>query len=198
MFATRSFVARSLVTRSFAIRSLVAPSATGRDLTTSLAFATVVATGLALAACGGDKPVHRVANATTPDTFKPVDTSPPLVRLASAESREPKAESLAGEVVLPAYKTAESAFKAGAFKDAKELYKVKSEYPDADAQTFYMLGLSSWKAGDFNGAKDAFDKSIQLDSTFAKSYFNEARVLLDQKRPSEALELIDKGRVIDS
>jgi tetratricopeptide (TPR) repeat protein len=61
-----------------------------------------------------------------------------------------------------------------------------------------MLGLSSWKAGDFTGAKEAFDKSIEMNPKFAKSYFNEARVLLDMKRAPEALELIQEGRTIDS
>jgi tetratricopeptide (TPR) repeat protein len=163
---------------------------TPRSFAGRLATTAIVALPFALIACGGgDKSVVKVANATTPDSFKPVPTSPPL---------EKPPVTMEGEVVLPSFKTAEAAFKAGAYRDAKELYKIRSEYPNADAQVFYMLGLSSWKAGDFDGAKDAFDRSIQLDSTFAKSYFNEARVLLDLKRAPEALELIEKGRVIDS
>lgn len=67
-----------------------------------------------------------------------------------------------------------------------------------DAQGFYTLGLTSWKAGNFHGAKEAFDRSIALDPKFAKAYFNQGRVLLDLKRAPEALEVITKGRELDS
>jgi tetratricopeptide (TPR) repeat protein len=67
-----------------------------------------------------------------------------------------------------------------------------------DAQGFYSLGLTQWKAGNFHGAMEAFDRSIELDGKFAKAYFNLGRVLLDLKRAPEALEVITKGREIDS
>jgi tetratricopeptide (TPR) repeat protein len=69
--------------------------------------------------------------------------------------------------------------------------------PD-DAYGQYMLGLSSWKSGDFAGAMKAFDRSLELDPGFAKGYFNKARVLLELDRSPEALEVIEKGRAIDS
>lgn len=67
-----------------------------------------------------------------------------------------------------------------------------------DAHGWYMLGISSRKSGDFKGAKEAFDKSIELNPKFSKAYFNQARVLLDMKRAPEALELIEQGRALDS
>jgi tetratricopeptide (TPR) repeat protein len=67
-----------------------------------------------------------------------------------------------------------------------------------DAHGWYTLGLSSRKEGSFEAAKEAFDKSIELDPTFAKAWFNGARTLLDLNRAPEALELIEKGRAIDS
>ena len=102
------------------------------------------------------------------------------------------------ETRTPAFENADAAYKAGDFKAAAELFRTKVDSTPEDAYTQYMLGLSSWKAGDFESAKKALDKSIELDSAFAKAYFNEGRVLLDMKRPSEALEMIEKGRAIDS
>jgi tetratricopeptide (TPR) repeat protein len=67
-----------------------------------------------------------------------------------------------------------------------------------DAKGFYTLGITQWQAGDFHGAKDAFDRSIELDGKFAKAYFNQGRVLLALKRAPEALEMITKGREVDS
>jgi tetratricopeptide (TPR) repeat protein len=67
-----------------------------------------------------------------------------------------------------------------------------------DAQGFYVLGLTQAKAGDFERAKESFERSIELDGKFAKAYFNQGRALLDLKRAPEALEVITKGREIDS
>ena len=165
---------------------------TARSFAGRLAITAIVALLFAVTACSGKDSGVKEAEAASPvkndfTGFKPVAMSPPLERPIVVD----------GPVVMPTFETAEAAFKAGAYKDAKVLYKTRTEGTGADAHTFYMLGLSSWKAGDFTGAKDAFDKSIELDSTFAKSYFNEGRVLLDLKRAPEALGLIEKGRVLD-
>jgi Flp pilus assembly protein TadD len=142
----------------------------------------LIVLALAALACGGDKPK-------------------PTVTTTEAHGSTP-APAVATPVVVstpaPAFVSAEGAYKAGDFKVAAEMYKTVVDSTPDDAFGQYMLGLSSWKAGDFKGAKEAFDKSIELDSTFAKAYFNEARVLLDLKRAPEALEMIAKGRAIDS
>ncbi len=157
-----------------------------RTITTPMGrMARPVALVLALAAlaCGGDKPK-------------------PTVTTTEAHGSTPVAPPVATPVVVsapaPAFESAEGAYKAGDFKVAAEMYKTVVDSAPSDAFGQYMLGLSSWKAGDFTGAKDAFDKSIELDPKFAKAYFNEARVLLDLKRAPEALEMIAKGREIDS
>ncbi|MFI5231607.1 MAG: tetratricopeptide repeat protein [Gemmatimonadales bacterium] len=148
----------------------------------------IVALPFAVVACGGDR------NTATLSTAEAKSTVPvaPAARLTTVTN--------GGTPISPSetYETGDAAFKAGKYHDAAEMYKVRVTAKPADASGFYMLGLSSWKAGDFSGAKDAFDKSIELNPKFAKSYFNEARVLLDMKRAPEALELIEKGRGVDS
>lgn len=141
----------------------------------------------AVAACGGDRGSANVATAQAKPAV-PVST---VGRLTTATN--------GGTPPAPekTYETGEAAFKAGSYRSAAEMYKARvGAKPDANG--FYMLGLSAWKSGDFAASKDAFDKAIELDPKFAKSYFNEARVLLDMKRAPEALELIEKGRGIDS
>jgi len=140
---------------------------------------------VAALACGGHKSKATVATAEAHG----VTPVAPVTPTATAEVRTP---------APPAFESGDAAYKAGDFKAAAEMYKTTLDSAPDDAFGQYMLGLSSWKAGDFTAAKAAFDKSIALDSTFAKAYFNEARVLLDMKRPSEALEIIEKGRTIDS
>jgi tetratricopeptide (TPR) repeat protein len=146
-----------------------------------------VALPFAIAACGGDKSTV----VSTAEAKPPVPVTP-AARLTTVAN--------GGATISPSvtFENGEAAFKAGKYRDAAEMYKVRVGTKPTDANGFYMLGLSSWKAGDFSGAKDAFDKSIELNPAFAKSYFNEARVLLDMKRAPEALELIVKGHGIDS
>jgi tetratricopeptide (TPR) repeat protein len=142
----------------------------------------------AVVACGGDQHSANVATAQA----KPVVPVSTVARLTTVTNG-------GTPVALPeTYENGDAAYKAGKYHEAAELFKSRVGAKPGDANGFYMLGLSSWKAGDFAGAKDAFDKSIELNPKFAKSYFNEARVLLDTKRAPEALELIGKGRAIDS
>jgi tetratricopeptide (TPR) repeat protein len=150
-------------------------------MTRTITTPVVAILAFAALACGGDKPKQTVTEAHGVTPVAPV-TPPTTVEVAKA----------------PAFENADAAYKAGDFKVAAELYKTKADSSPEDAFGQYMLGLSSWKAGDFKGAKAAFDKSIELDSTFAKAYFNEARVLLDMKRVPEAVVMIEKGIAIDS
>jgi tetratricopeptide (TPR) repeat protein len=161
--------------------------ATTRSAISRVSRTALVALPFAIVACGGDK-------STAVSTAEAKSSVPvtPVARLTTVTN--------GGTSIAPAatYESGEAAFKAGKYHDAAEMYKVRVDAKPADANGFYMLGLSSWKAGDFAGAKDAFDKSIELNPKFAKTYFNEARVLLDMKRAPEALELIQKGRGVDS
>ena len=148
----------------------------------------IVALPFAITACGGDKNTATLATAEA-KLAVPVAQAARLTTVTNG-----------GTPVSPTekYESGEAAFKAGKYHDAADMYKARVIAKPADANGLYMLGLSSWKAGDFAGAKDAFDKSIELNPGFAKSNLNEPRVLLDMKRAPEALELIAKGRGIDS
>jgi tetratricopeptide (TPR) repeat protein len=161
--------------------------ATTRSAFVRVSRTAIVALPLAVIACGGDKSTATLATAEAKSAV-PVT---PAARLSTVTN--------GGTPVSPeTYGSGDAAYKAGKYRDAAEMYKARVGTKPGDANGLYMLGLSSWKAGDFTGAKDAFDKSIELNPGFAKSYFNEARLLLDMKRAPEALELIEKGRGIDS
>lgn len=168
----------------FATPRTTTPSAIGR-----LVRIAIAALPFAVVACGGDQ-----QTATRPAAeIKPVTPVVPASRITT-----PEKSGAIGVAGSETYETGDAAYKAGNYRDAATMYKAHVDAKPNDANGFYMLGLSSWKAGDFDGAKEAFDKSIDLNPAFAKSYFNEARVLLDMKRAPEALDLIQKGRAIDS
>lgn len=168
----------------------IIPNRSTRVLAYALPFA---ALPLFAVACGGDTSKANVPD-TVPNTVSPAST---LVQSSTPELRRVSVD-VTPNVVMPSYNSPMDAYKAAEFKKASEMYKTTLASTPKDAYGHYMLGLSSWKSGDFVGAKVAFDKSIQLDPKFAKAYFNEARVLLDLKRAPEALELIEKGRLLDS
>jgi tetratricopeptide (TPR) repeat protein len=60
-----------------------------------------------------------------------------------------------------------------------------------------MLGLSAWKSDQHGLAEDAFQSALELDPYHVKSWINLARVLLDQERSEEALEMIDEALAIE-
>lgn len=157
---------------------------------TRLAAAMLLASTFALFACsGGEKSDSTVgvAEAAPVASTVPVDT--PVATVSSTGTTEP---------VMPRFDRPIDAYNAGEYKTAVEMYKVVVETKPEDGYGHYMLGLSSWKSGDFAGALKAFDKSLEIDPKFAKSYFNQARVLMDLDRAPEALEVIEKGRAVDS
>jgi tetratricopeptide (TPR) repeat protein len=160
--------------------------ATTRSLTRHLgrvALATLPFTVVACETKGVD--AVRSAEASTPTTTtvtEPIKMAPTLVT---------------GVLSDATIENGDAAYKAGKYKEAAAAFRMHVT-TSQDAHSYYMLGLSSWKAGDFEGAEKAFEKSITLDSGFAKSYFNKGRVLLDLKRAPEAIEIIVKGLAIDS
>jgi tetratricopeptide (TPR) repeat protein len=155
-----------------------------------------------LAACGGDKADAKpVRSVTVIDSHAIQPPGPPKgdVKPASNTTVGGTAGRTAVDVTMPAtYENADAVFKGGHYPEAAEMFEKYVASNPNNAFGFYMLGLSSWKAGDFDRAEEAFDKSIDLNPAFAKSYFNQGRVLLDLKRAPEALEQIEKGLGIDS
>ncbi len=167
-----------------------------------LSWTALIVVPFALAACGGDKAEARPVESfkvTTPNAVQPSGPPKGAVIPASNVERSAPTGGTTVDVTMPAtYENANAVFKSGHYPEAAEMFERYVESKPNNAFGFYMLGLSSWKAGDFEHAKEAFDKSIDIDPTFAKSYFNEARVLLDLKRAPEALEQVEQGLSIDS
>ena len=114
-------------------------SAIGRLSRTAL-----VALPFAVVACGGDKRHghafrHRGQARDTGRSRR--------ARRHSGDARQPGGSGVSS---TGTYENADAAYKAGNYRDAAELYKVRVGEKPGDAFGFYMLGLSSWKAGDFD------------------------------------------------
>lgn len=89
------------------------------------------------------------------------------------------------------YRDGERAYHERRFDEAVEILDVYVERKPENAWGWYMLGLSSWKAGDDAFAEDAFLTALELKPDHVKSRVNLARVLLAQDRADEALPQVE-------
>lgn len=148
--------------------------------------AAIAAAALVTIACGDEPaeisvnvPAARPAVVTTSASATP-DITPP-VRSVSAS-----------------YDDGEAAYRAGQYTDAMIIFSAYADLHSQNAFGHYMLGLSSWKAGEPARALEAFERALALDSNHVKSLLNSSRVLLDLKRPDEAIARIDRVLQQDS
>jgi tetratricopeptide (TPR) repeat protein len=136
---------------------------------------------LLLAALACDKGQSRTTTvaATVATT---VDSATPMADSSVPASARPIT------AVPVSYDDAETAFKSGDYADAAELFAAYVESKPENPWGRYMLGLSSWKAGDLARAEQAFDEALTLDPTHLKSILNSTRVLLARGKNAEAFE----------
>ena len=155
-------------------------------LTARIAGGVVTASALLLfaAACrdSGIKP-NDVA-ATSPQ-------QPVVVEPAPTEVVQPESGSVIASNV--SYADAESTFRTRDYQKATEMFDVYTKAHEKNAWGFYMLGLSSWRSGQLDRAKAAFDDALELDPRHVKSLVNVSRVLLESDKPAEAEEYLAKA-----
>jgi Tfp pilus assembly protein PilF len=117
-----------------------------------------------------------VTPAVSPGDVDSVRTEPPVVTFASAQT----------------------SYTQRKYGEAEQSFGVYVEGHPDNAFGYYMLGLSAWKNGDLDRAKEALEHSVALDSTNVKTLLNLGRVLLDQGRPDDALVRIESAVALDS
>ena len=113
----------------------------------------------------------------------------------------PATSTPAPEAVTPkivAYNDAESVYQAGRYDEAAQLFTTYTERKPDNPWGFYMLGLSSWKAGNLAQADVAFGEALKLDPRHQKSLLNSARVLIELGRNDEALDRVQAALALDS
>jgi tetratricopeptide (TPR) repeat protein len=91
----------------------------------------------------------------------------------------------------------ESAYHARKFKEAAQVFGRYTEQHPENAWGHFMLGLSTWKDGDLPRAEKAFEEALRIDPKHVKSLVNLSRVLLDEKRPDDAIVKLVQVSEID-
>ena len=168
----------------------------------STAAFVIMALSLVLAGCGDDgartATGGRIASDDAPtEVTKP--QLPPNIETARFET-EPAEQISVEEPETPrevTYEEAESVFFERRYLEAVQLFTLYSDSRPENPWGYYMLGLSSWKAAEYDVAEAAFQRAIELDPGHVKSFLNLARVYLDTERPDDALVKIEEALVID-
>jgi Flp pilus assembly protein TadD len=156
---------------------------------TTLRFtpAWLVAGLFVLAGCGDKSPKPVSAKETrTPESDVRVETE------STPAPTEP-----AASVAPMSYETADSAFREHRYEDAVRGFTAYTANRPTNAWGFYMLGLSSWRAGDLTGAEAALRQALTIDATHVKSYLNLGRVLIEAGQPDSAIAYLDTVLRID-
>jgi tetratricopeptide (TPR) repeat protein len=143
-----------------------------------------------IAACEGDK---RPVTTTIPGSSS---SQIPTVSTDSGTPSGTVTETTAATVPV-SYVDAEAAYTAREYSEAAELFGSYTRANPENPWGHYMLGLSSWKAGDPEQALTSFDEALRIDPQHRKSLLNSARVLLDTGRPREALERVERAMAIE-
>lgn len=151
---------------------------------------------------GEDTPVVReLAVRTSPAS----NSTLPVTVPPTADVAETAVPSESNDIVDPGpepprevtYEEAETAFYERHYDKAMELFTLYTDRKTENPWGHYMLGLSAWKAGDYDRAESALRRALELDPNHMKSQLNLSRVLLDMGKPMEALEEIRDALVID-
>ncbi len=142
---------------------------------------------MVLAGCGDKTPKQAIARET--------DSTSVVV---SVEPESTTGSSVTPAPIVPAsFDEADIAFREKRYDEAVAGFAAYTTRRPSNPWGFYMLGLSSWKAGDLPGAEDAFKQALTLDSTHVKSYLNLSRVLIESGQPDSAMSYLDSVLRID-
>ena len=152
-------------------------------IVTSVAL-TIVAVVTACMSHGDKKKIDTTVSTQPPAVVTP-DTS---VALASGDVAP----------VIVTFASAQTAYTQRKYGEAEQSFGVYVERHPNNAFGYYMLGLSAWKNGDLDRAREALEKSLALDSTNVKTLLNVGRVLLEQGQPEEARVRVEAAAALDS
>ena len=136
------------------------------------------------------KPTTESVEQTTPVT----PPSPPPAETDAGQSGFVPGSAIAER---PSFADGEAAFRARNYQEAVAIFEDYIDRKPGNGWGYYMLGLSAWKAGDFQKSEKAFDQALSIDPDHVKSLVNSGRLFIDQQRNTEALERLSLAAEID-
>lgn len=178
-------------------------SSTIKSRTAAMIIAAMIALLITVIGCGTDdedRAEEYLGRARRESRPAPPVEQPPAPESETAQIAAAPAQPAVVKPEPPkevTYDEAEAAYHDRRYEEAVELFTRYTRRKSENPWGYYMLGLSAWKAGEYESAEDALKRALELDPRHVKSWINLGRVLLDAGRPEEALEKIDSALVID-
>jgi Tfp pilus assembly protein PilF len=154
------------------------------------------------AACGSDRGEETTAAVEgVPESSVVAQAETPVTSASTSVPASTELSSVStGDPSIPAdvtYGDAERVFRSGEYGRATEMFDVYATRVPANPWGHYMTGISAWRAGDHARAERALRRSIEVDPTLTKGMLNLTRVLLEQRRASDALDFAVKVVEVD-
>ena len=151
------------------------------------------ATAIVLTACGGEiKDPKDINPSSSTPTVTPVAVS------GTADSSTGNVGTSSAVTQVVSLSDAETVYREKRYSDAAALFATYADQHPNNPWGHYMLGLSSWKAGDLDRAESALVRANELDPKHVKTLLNLARVNLDQGKPKDALGRVTAALKLDS
>lgn len=132
--------------------------------------------------------------ATSPDTSKTKPVTAAAIGPQTGEAGGNASPAITGP---SSFADGQAAYQAKKYGEAMAIFDAYTERRPGNAWGHYMLGLSAWKSGDFAKSEKAFDTALSIDPRHVKSLVNLSRVLIDQKRPDDAIDRLTRAAEID-
>ena len=158
---------------------------------TRIAQTFTLSTAIIAAACGGEvKDVKEVVG----------DSTNPVATITVPGPTDSSTGTVVSSTPTQAVSIAEGekVYQEKRYADAAALFSTYVDQRPNNPWGHYMLGLSSWKSGDFERAESAFVRANAIDPKHVKTLLNLTRVHLDQGRPKDALTRVNAALVLDS
>jgi Flp pilus assembly protein TadD len=133
---------------------------------------------------------------------KPTSTNQEATRaVPTTFTPDEGAASPSAPAVVPSgpvtFSDGEKAYEAKNYTEATRVFGRYTEDRPDNAWGHFMLGLASWKGGDLTKAESAFESALRIDPDHVKSLVNLSRVLLDAKRPADALVKLTRAAELE-
>lgn len=143
-------------------------------------------------------PLAAAAWACGDNPKQPAGATTTVASGATTPVARPVSEPSLATPVAVTFADADSAYRSGQYQDAVRLFSAYGERHPGNAGAHYMIGLSSWKAGDLKAADAAFDRALTLDPKHQKALLNSSRVLIELGRYDDALDRLNSVLELDS
>ena len=164
-----------------------------RQLTAVLLMAACAAVGCSKR----DTPSTKATESTDSAQAKPVAAVSELAP-ASATDEEGFVKDTPPKVKGAAsFADGEAAYKAKHYPEAAAIFEDYTTQKPGNAWGHFMLGLSTWKAGDLDKSQQAFETALTIDPDHLKSLVNLSRVLIEKKQYDEAINTLMKAGDIE-